>query len=68
MALSAIGALLILGLALFIQTPALARRAGLPVSVRSLTGYAFALRFLLTGLFMAFGCLMNRVYSGLRCK
>ncbi|MBK9051087.1 MAG: hypothetical protein IPL78_09270 [Chloroflexi bacterium] len=53
MALSAIGALLILGLALFIQTPALARRAGLPVSVRSLTGYAFALLLLLIGFFVA---------------
>ena len=53
MALSAIGALLILGLALFIQTPALARRAGLPVSVRSLTGYAFALILLLIGFFVA---------------
>jgi len=53
MALSAIGALFVLGLALFIQTPALARRAGLPVSVRSLTGYAFALVLLLIGFFVA---------------
>ncbi len=53
MALSAVGALIALALALFIQSPTLARRAGLPFSVRSLTGYAFALVLLLIGFFVA---------------
>ena len=53
MALSLIGALLILALALFIQTPAFARRGNLPFSLRSLTGYAFALILLAIGFFVA---------------
>lgn len=53
MALALLGTLLILGLALFIQSPALARRGGLPFSVRSLTGYAFALVLLTIGFFVA---------------
>lgn len=53
MGLTLLGALLILGLALFIQTPALARRNGLPFSVRTLTGYAFALILLAIGFFVA---------------
>lgn len=53
MGLTLFGALLILGLALFIQTPALARRSGLPFSVRTLSGYAFALILLAIGFFVA---------------
>lgn len=53
MGLTLLGALVILGLALFVQTPALARRSGLPFSVRTLTGYAFALILLTIGFFVA---------------
>ena len=53
MGLSLIGALLILSLALFIQSPVFARRGNLFFSLRSLTGYAFALILLTIGFFVA---------------